>query len=116
MLGNLGISYAVIRPTLVFGDGDLLLNNMAWALRRFPVFPAYGNGDYPVQPVYAEGLGAQAVEAGSLSESFVVDAAGPETFSFEGLLRLVASSMGVRTRRSTRPRRWASPCPGWSDC
>ena len=57
---GLGISYAIIRPTLVFGEGDLLLNNMIWALRRFPVFPVYGNGDYPVQPVYVEDLAAQA--------------------------------------------------------
>ena len=49
MLKGLGIPYAIIRPTLVFGEGDLLLNNMAWALRRFPVFPVYGSGDYPVQ-------------------------------------------------------------------
>ena len=96
MLVGLGIPYAIIRPTLVFGVGDLLLNNMAWALRRFPVFPVYGNGDYPVQPVYIEDLAAQAVEAGSQSESSVADAAGPDTFSFEGLLRLLASSMGVR--------------------
>ena len=93
MLKGLGAPHAIIRPTLVFGVGDLLLNNMAWALRRFPV---YGNGDYPVQPVYVEDLAAQAVEAGSQSESSVADAAGPDTFSFEALLRLLASSMGVR--------------------
>ena len=63
-LVDLGIPYAIIRPTLVFGVGDLLLN-MARALRRFPVFPVYGNGDYPVQPVYVEDVAAQAVEAGS---------------------------------------------------
>ena len=96
MLVGLGVPYAIIRPTLVFGVGDLLLNNMAWALRRFPVFPVYGNGDYPVQPVYVEDLAAQAVEAGSQNESSVIDAAGPDTFSFEALLRLLASSMGVR--------------------
>ena len=66
MLVGLGVPYAIIRPTLVFGVGDLLLNNMAWALRRFPVFPVYGNGDYPVQPVYVEDLAAQAVEASAL--------------------------------------------------
>ena len=96
MLVRLGIPSAIIRPTLVFGVGDLLLNNMAWALRRFPVFPVYGNGDYPVQPVYVEDLAAQAVEAGSQSESSVADAAGPDTFSFEALLRLLATAMGVR--------------------
>ena len=96
MLVSLGVPYAIIRPTLVFGVGDLLLNNMAWALRRFPVFPVYGNGDYPVQPVYVEDVAAQAVEAGSQRENSVADAAGPDTFSFEELLRLLASSMGVR--------------------
>ena len=96
MLVGLGVPYAIIRPTLVFGVGDLLLNNMAWALRRFPIIPVYGNGDYPVQPVYVEDLAAQAVETGSQSESSVADAAGPDTLSFNALLRLLASSMGVR--------------------
>ena len=98
MLKCLGIPYAIIRPTLVFGEGDLLLNNMAWALRRFPIFPIYGNGDYSVQPVYVEDLAAQAVEAGSQGENSIAAAAGPDTFSFEALLRLLASSMGVRRR------------------
>ena len=98
MLMGLGVSYAIIRPTLVFGYGDLLLNNMAWALRRFPVFPVCGSGDYPVQPIYAEDLAAQAVRAGSQRESSVADAAGPDTLSFEALLRLLASAMGIRAR------------------
>ena len=96
MLKGLGVPYAIIRPTLVFGVGDLLLNNMAWALRRFPVFPVYGSGDYPVQPIYVEDLAAQAMQAGSQSENSVADAAGPDTFTFEALLRLLASSMGIR--------------------
>ena len=103
MLMGLGVPYAIIRPTLVFGEGDLLLNNMAWALRRFPFFPVYGKGDYPVQPVYVEDLAAQAVEAGSQSESLVIDSAGPDTFSFQELLRLLASSMGIRARLVRTP-------------
>ncbi len=98
MLEDLGVSYAIIRPTLVFGVGDLLLNNIAWALRRFPFFPVYGSGDYPVQPIYAADLATQAVEAGSGSENFVADAAGPDTFSFEEMLRMLAFATGVRTR------------------
>ena len=98
LLKGLGVTYAVIRPTLVYGGSDLLLNNMAWALRRFPVFPVCGNGEYPVQPVYVEDLAAQAVEAGALSGNSVADAVGPETFSFDELLRLLASAMHVRAR------------------
>ena len=98
ILRDTGIPYAIIRPTLVFGQGDLLLNNMAWALRRFPVFPVFGRGDYQVQPIYAEDLAAQAVATGCQVENSVADAAGPETFTFEELLRLLASAVGARVR------------------
>ena len=97
-LQDTGIPYAIIRPTLVFGKGDLLLNNIAWAIRRFPFFPIYGDGDYPVQPIYAEDLATQAVAAASTTENFTADAAGPETLSFGDLLSRIESAMGVRRR------------------
>ncbi len=97
-LKKIGIPYAIIRPTLIFGPNDLLLNNIAWALRRFPLFPIYGNGDYPVQPIYAEDVAIQAVAAGASTENFIADAAGPDTFTFEEMIRLLASAMGIRTR------------------
>ena len=45
-----------------------------------------------------EYLAVQAVEASSRSENSVADAARPETSTFEELLRLLASAMGVRRR------------------
>ena len=59
ILRDTGIPYAIIWPALAFGEGDLLLNNMAWALRRFPVFIVFGDGDCQVQPIHAEDLAAQ---------------------------------------------------------
>ena len=103
ILKGTGIPSAIIRPTLVFGQEGLLLNNMAWALRRFPLFPVYGKGDYHLQPVYAGDLAALAVEAGSRNDSSVADAAGPETFTFEELLRLLASAVGARVRLVRTP-------------
>ena len=103
ILMDMGIPYTIIWPTLVFGEGDLLLNNIAWALRRFPVFPVFGRGDYPLQPVYAGDLAAQAVDAGALRESFVADAAGPETFTFEELLLLLAEAVGASVRMVYTP-------------
>ena len=102
-LRRLGTSYAVIRPTLIFGAGDLLLNNMAWALRRFPVFPVFGHGGYSVQPVHAADVAAQAVEAGARRDDFTADAAGPETFTYEQLIRLIADAVGVRRRLVRMP-------------
>ena len=97
-LKGVGVPYAILRPTLVFSADDVLLNNMAWALRRFPFFPIFGSGDYPVQPVFVEDIAALAVDAAFQSGSTVTDAVGPETLGFESLLRLLAEAMGVRCR------------------
>ena len=98
ILAGLGVPHAIIRPTLIFGAGDLLLNNMAWALRRFPIYPVFGKGDYPVQPVYAGDVAAQAVEAASQHEDSIADAAGPEIFSYETLIQTIAAAVGARSR------------------
>ena len=103
ILRDTGIPHAIIRPTLVFGEGDLLLNNMAWALRRFPFFPVFGRGDYQIQPIYAEDVAAQALAVGFASGNLVVDAAGPDTFTFEELLRLLASRVNARVRLMHTP-------------
>ena len=71
---------------------------MASALRRLLVFPVFGNGDYKVQPVYAEDLAGQVVAAGSQNENAVAVTAGPDTFAFEELLRLLAKAVNARVR------------------
>ena len=83
ILKGMGILRIITRPTLVFNEGDLLLNDMAWAFRHFPVFPVFGKGDYPVQPVYADDLATRPWIAGFRTGSLVADVARPETFSFE---------------------------------
>ena len=104
-----GVPYAIIRPTIVFGEGDLLLNNMAWALRRSPVFPVFGDGNYRIQPIFAADLATQAVVAGCQSGSLAVDAAGPDAFTFEELLHLLASAVNARVRLVHTPASDAAP-------
>ena len=93
-----GLSYAIVRPTLVFGGEDVLVNNIAWGLRRFPLFPVFGSGDYRVQPVHVDDLADIAVTAASESADLTVDAAGPETLTYEELVRNVAKGIGARGR------------------
>jgi nucleoside-diphosphate-sugar epimerase len=83
-------SYAIIRPTVLFGDGDVLINNIAWLVRRLPVFAISGSGRYRVRPVHVDDVAAIAVDAGQNDENVVIDAVGPETYSFEALVRLIA--------------------------
>ena len=102
-LKSVGVSYAIIRPTWIFAKNDILMNNIAWALRRFPFYPVCGRGDYPVQPIYAEDLASQAVAAGSWADDLIADAAGPETFSFAEVLQMLVEAMGVRCRLVKTP-------------
>lgn len=93
-----GLSYAILRPTVIFGDEDILINNVAWLLRRLPVFAVPGAGDYRLQPVFVEDMARLAVEAGEARDNRVFDAVGPETFTFDELVRLVAKKIGRKTR------------------
>ncbi len=93
-----GILHAIVRPTLVFGQEDILVNNIAWLLRRFPVFPIFGSGTYTLQPVYVGDLAAIAVAWAREPGSSVLDAVGPETFTFEEFVQHLARAIkpGVR--------------------
>ena len=93
-----GIPYAILRPTILFGTEDILINNMAYLMRRFPFFLLPGDGSYQVQPVYVEDLADLASDAVYGSESFVVDAVGPEIFSFRELVGLIGDTVGRRPR------------------
>lgn len=98
VVAECGISYAIVRPTLVFGAGDILLNNIAWCLRRFPLFTVPGDGSYQVQPVSLGDTARLAVAAGLSEEDVVLDAAGPETYTYEQLVRLMAAAVGRHPR------------------
>jgi uncharacterized protein YbjT (DUF2867 family) len=89
-------SYAIVRPTVVFGQEDILINNIAFLLRKLPVFIIPGTGQYRLQPVYVEDLAKIAVEAAHSSGNIVIDAVGPNILSFEELVRSVAKA--VRSR------------------
>ncbi len=98
VLAESGLSYAIIRPTVIFGPEDILINNIAWLLRRFPVFAIPGSGAYRIQPVSAEDNATLAVDAGEREDNLVLDAAGPEIHTYEELVRLIARAVGSHAR------------------
>ena len=98
MVRGLGLSYAIVRPTLVVGPHDILVNNIAWFLRRFPVFAMPGSGRYRLQPVTLDDVGEIVAEAALAEADLTIDAAGPEIMTFEQLVREVARAIGRRAR------------------
>ena len=91
-----GLSYSILRPTVLFGKEDILVNNIAWALRKLPVFGVFGDGQYRLQPIYVDDLAELAVREGQSTESRIIDAIGPETFTFRELVRMVGEAIGKR--------------------
>ena len=92
-----GLEWVIIRPTLTYGPKDILINNLAWALRRLPVYGIPGLGRYTVQPVHVDDVARICVEAGAGPSGLILDAAGPETMSYRELVDRVRAAIGSRS-------------------
>jgi len=91
-----GMEYAIVRPSVLFGGDEILLNNVAWLCRHLHVFAVPGNGRYPIRPTHVEDLADLMVELAAHPECVVRDAGGPETFEFGALVRWINAAVGAR--------------------
>ncbi|MDO5553359.1 MAG: NAD(P)H-binding protein [Planctomycetia bacterium] len=104
-LRETGIPYTILRPTVIFGPNDILINNIAWTLRRFPVVGYFGNGQYRIRPIHVADFADLVCESVSAADSSIINAVGPEDFTYRDLLKNTARIMGVR--------RLVVPVPVW---
>jgi uncharacterized protein YbjT (DUF2867 family) len=96
-LAQSGVRYSIVRPTWIFGgERDVLVNNIAWILRRMPAFAVPGLGDYLVQPVHIDDLARICIDAAGAADDIVLDAAGPETMRFGDLVARIRTAVGAR--------------------
>ena len=91
-----GLSYSILRPAVLFGREDILINNIAWALRRFPGFAVFGDGSYRLQPIFVDDLAELAVTEGERRGNATINAIGPETFTYRELVDAVGAAIGCR--------------------
>jgi NADH dehydrogenase len=92
-----GLDWSIVRPTLIYGPNDILINNLAWALRRLPVYGIPGRGSYRVQPVHVDDVARICIEAGDGEAGLTVDAAGPETMSYREMVAIVRGAVHSRS-------------------
>jgi uncharacterized protein YbjT (DUF2867 family) len=93
---NTGLSYAILRPTVLVGDEDILINNIAYLLRRFPIFFLPGDGSYQLQPVHVEDVAELAVEGVYRTDNNILDAVGPDIFTFKEMVQLIGEKIGAK--------------------
>ena len=101
-----GMEWSIARPTLTYGPGDILINNMAWALRRLPVYGMPGSGAYTIQPVHVDDVARICIDLADGDAGRTVDAAGPDVMSFREMVDAVRSAVGSRSR--------VVPMPTWT--
>jgi nucleoside-diphosphate-sugar epimerase len=104
LIRSAGLSYAIVRPTLLFGEGDVLINNIAWLLRHLPLFAIPGSGRYRLQPMHVTDHARLLVEVGADPSDVVVDSAGPEIFTFDELVHRIRQELKLRTLVIHTPR------------
>ncbi len=103
-----GLPYAIIRPTVLVGGGeDILINNIAYLLRRLPFFLVPGDGSYGIQPVHVEDVADLLVEGVYGRDSNIIDAVGPESYTFKELVKLVGEKIGAKRPLISVPPRLA---------
>lgn len=100
---NSGLSFAILRPTVIFGREDILINNIAWFVRRFPVFAVPGDGLYGLQPIFVGDMAALLADAAERTDDYSIDAVGPEAYSFNDLVSLIAKTIGRPARMVHAP-------------
>jgi uncharacterized protein YbjT (DUF2867 family) len=90
-------SHAIARPAILFGRGGVLLNNIAWLLRRLPVFAVGGRGDYRLRPIHVDDLGSLCVSLGGRTDTVTIDAVGPQSVTFRQLVQEIRAAIGSRS-------------------
>lgn len=95
-LRELGISYCILRPTVLFGKEDVLINNIAWSLRHFPLVAVFGQGDYRLQPIYVDDLAQAAAQKVSENHDEIIEAIGPETFTYRELVIRIGRALSLK--------------------
>ncbi|HLN05653.1 MAG TPA: NAD(P)H-binding protein, partial [Acidimicrobiales bacterium] len=97
-LAEVGVPYAILRPAILFGGDGVLINNIAWLLRRLPVFVVGGSGSYRIRAIHVDDLAGLAVEAGRGRDDVILDAVGPERPTFLELVAQIREAVGSRAR------------------
>jgi uncharacterized protein YbjT (DUF2867 family) len=103
-----GLSYAILRPTVLYGGGeDILINNIAYLMRRLPFFLIPGDGSYGIQPVYVEDLADLALEGVYRTDNYVIDGVGPDSYTFKELVQFIGKKIGAQRQLISVPPRLA---------
>jgi nucleoside-diphosphate-sugar epimerase len=97
-LKSLNLKYTILRPAVLFGKEDILINNIAWMVRKFPLFGIFGDGEYKLQPIFVDDFASLAIENAITNESKIIDAIGHETFTYNQLVEMIMNEIKIKKK------------------
>ena len=101
-----GIEWVVLRPTLIYGLGrDKNISEIARFIRRFGVFPLFGQAVGLRQPIHAGEVAAACVAALQVSAAAnrAYNISGGETLPYRDMVARVFAALGRPVRLLTVP-------------
>lgn len=100
-----GLDWTVFRPSVIFGPRDEFVNMLAGMIRKAPVVPVIGSGEYRLQPVslanVAKGFAASLSRPETIGR--IYDVGGPQSYSYNEMIDEIASAMGKRKPKLHAP-------------
>ena len=93
-----GISFTILRPSLIYGPGDQFTIRLSEMIRLSPVLPIIGSGRSKVQPIFIDDVATCIVTAVTsdccLNEIYEIG--GPDQLTYEEVTVAIADAMGVK--------------------
>lgn len=100
-----GLKYTIVRPSLIFGEGDEFFSTLASLVRWNPIVPIAGDGKTRFQPIWIEDVVTCLVEClkDGVHDNAVVEIGGPEHLTYEEMVDMVAQVLGKRRLKAHIP-------------
>jgi len=91
-----GLDYTIFRPSLIYGPGDEFINMLVKFMKMTPVFSYFGDGSYPMAPIYVGDVAECFVKAidSPATVGMIYPLCGKENFTYKQVLKMVGKAIG----------------------
>jgi len=94
-----GLDWTIFRPSLIYGKNGEFVKLLSDLVRRLPLVPVIGNGQYRMQPVAVEQVAKSFVAALQRPETIkqTYHLGGAKSYSYDQVLDLVGKALGKKS-------------------
>jgi len=86
-----GIDYTILRPSVIFGEGDGFVSMLTGMINKSPLTPVIGRGEFLLQPVYIDDLVYMMIDSlvNEKAGNKTIEIGGPKGLSYKEILAIL---------------------------